>query len=106
MPDIDAIKKIIAVQPNEPFPRYGLAMELKRLGRLDEAHEAFEEMERRFPDYTAQYLMHTNLLVELKRKEEARAVGERGVEAARRKGDAHALGELQSALDNLEYIED
>ena len=80
-------------------------MELKSQGRLDEAHAAFTELTEKFPDYVAQYLMHHNVLVALKRKDEARAVGERGIEAARRKGDAHALGELQQALEALEYAD-
>jgi predicted Zn-dependent protease len=103
MSRIDAIRKFLEKSPNDPFPRYGLAMELKNAGQLDEAHTEFEELERRFPDYVPQYLMHHNVLVALKRKAEAKSVGERGCEAARRKGDAHALGELEAALEALAY---
>ena len=103
---IDAIRKIMESTPNDPFPRYGYAMELKNLGRLDEAVAAFAEMEQRFPDYVAMYLMHHNALVALRRKEDARAVCERGIAAAQRKGDGHAAGELQQALDALEYADD
>ena len=102
---LDALKQFVEKSPGDPFPRYGLAMELKSQGRLDEAHAAFVEMEQRFPDYVAQYLMHCNVLAALKRKDDAKAVGARGVEAARRKGDNHALGELQAALDGLDYEE-
>jgi hypothetical protein len=97
----EAIRKIVASSPNDPFPRYGLAMALKGEGKLDEAHDTFVELEQRFPDYAAQYLMHLNLLVHMGRKEEARAVGERGAVAIRKKGDAHALGELEAALAQL-----
>lgn len=103
---IDAIRKIMEASPKDPFPRYGYAMELKNLGRLDEAVGAFEELERLFPDYVAQYLMHHNVLVSLRRKDDARAVCERGIAAASRKGDAHAAGELRGALDALEYADD
>lgn len=98
----EAIRRIIATSPSDPFPRYGLAMELKNTGQLDEAHAAFEELESRFPDYPAQYLMHFNVLVGLGRKPDARAVAERGLVALRKKGDQHALGELQGALDQLD----
>jgi tetratricopeptide (TPR) repeat protein len=101
MSRIDAIKKIVEQQPNDPFPRYGLAMEYKNAGRAEEAHAVFAELEARHPDYVAQYLMHGNLLASMQRLDEARAVYERGVAAARKKGDAHAAGELQGALDNL-----
>jgi hypothetical protein len=105
MSRIDAIRKIMESAPGDPFPRYGLAMELKNAGRLDEAHAEFEELERRFPDYVAQYLMHHNVLVALRRKDEARAVGERGVAAAQRKGDQHAANELQAALEALDFAD-
>src|SRR5262245_14660297 len=103
---IDMIRRIMESTPGDPFPRYGYAMELKNLGRLDEAAAAFAELEQRFPDYVAQYLMHHNTLLALRRKDDARAVCERGIEAARRKGDGHASGELQQALDALEYADD
>jgi hypothetical protein len=98
---IEMIRKIMESTPSDPFPRYGYAMELKNLGRLDEAAVAFAEMEQRFPDYVPQYLMYFNLLVSLRRTDDARALAARGLEAARRKGDGHALGELQQALDAL-----
>jgi len=103
---LDAIRKIMELTPADPFPRYGFAMELKNLGRLDESHQAFVELEAKSPDYVPQYLMHHNVLVALARKPEARAVCERGIAAAGRKGDGHAQGELQQALDALDSGED
>ncbi len=101
MSRIEVIKKIVAQQPNDPFPRYGLAMEYKNAGQADEAHAAFSELESRWPEYVAAYLMHGNLLASMHRLSEARSIFENGITAARQKGDAHALGELQSALQNL-----
>jgi len=101
MSRIEAIKKIVEQQPNDPFARYGLAMEYKNAGRAEEAHAAFAELESRHPDYVAQYLMHGNLLASMQRLDDAREVYERGLLAARKKGDGHAAGELQGAIDNL-----
>jgi predicted Zn-dependent protease len=101
MSRIDAIKKIVESQPNDPFPRYGLAMEYKNAGRAEEAHAQFVELETRHPEYVAQYLMHGNLLVTMHQLDEARGVLERGIAAARKKGDSHALGELEGALAGL-----
>jgi predicted Zn-dependent protease len=103
---LETIRKIVEQQPNDPFPRYGLAMELKKQGQGAEAEEAFAELERRHPDYVAQYLMRANNLGELGRADDARAVLGRGVEAARKKGDGHALGELQQALMQLKSRDD
>ncbi len=97
----DALKKFVEATPNDPFPRYGLAMAQKGEGKLDDAHQTFNELEQRFPDYAPQYLMHVNLLVQMGRAADARAVGERGLVAIRKKGDAHALGELEAALAQL-----
>ncbi|HEY2747992.1 MAG TPA: tetratricopeptide repeat protein [Polyangia bacterium] len=101
MSRIEVIKKIVAQQPNDPFARYGLAMEYKNAGQADEAHAAFGELEARWPEYVAAYLMHGNLLASMHRLEEARRIYENGIAAAQKKGDAHSLGELQSALQGL-----
>ena len=101
-PRLDAIRKILQQRPEDAFARYGLAMELKNLGRLDEAHAEFEALTKTSPEYVPQYLMHINVLAALKRKDDAKAVGARGLEAARKKGDFHALGELQDAIDSLD----
>jgi predicted Zn-dependent protease len=102
MSRLDALRKFIEQTPNDPFPRYGLAMELKNLGQLAEAASAFAELEARFPDYVPQYLMHGNLLCELKRRDEARAVLVRGATAAEKARNSHALGEIRGALEALE----
>ena len=106
MSRIDVIKKICQSQPNDPFPRYGLAMEYKNAGQADEAHATFVELEARHPDYVASYLMHGNLLASMHKLDDARAVYQAGIGAARTKGDMHALGELESALQNLPTSDD
>lgn len=101
MSRLEAIRKIAEQSPNDPFPHYGLAMELKNVGQLEDAHQAFTRLEEKFPDYVAQYLMHGTMLAEMKRTADARAVFTRGIEMARKKNNAHALGELEQALDAL-----
>lgn len=101
MSRIDAIKKILAQQPNDAFARYGLAMELKNAGQHEEAHATFLELAERNPDYVPQYLMHGNLLAAMQRLDDARAVFARGLAAAKQKRDQHAASELQQALDGL-----
>jgi tetratricopeptide (TPR) repeat protein len=99
---LEVIQKLVAEKPDDAFRRYGLALELKNCGRLDEAAAEFAELERRRPEYVPQYLMHGNLLSSLKRREEARAVLERGIAAATKARDNHALSELRGALEALE----
>jgi predicted Zn-dependent protease len=102
MSRLDTLRRIAAQRPQDPFPRYGLAMELRRTGANEDALAEFIELERAVPDYVPQYLMHGQLLVELARVPEAQAVFERGITQAARKNDAHAGSELRSALESLE----
>ena len=99
------LRRIAAERPADPFPLYGLAMELRRTGAVEEALAAFAQLAARAPDYVPQYLMHGQLLVELGRAEEARAVLERGRQAAADKGDAHAASELAAALGDLSKLD-
>jgi cytochrome c-type biogenesis protein CcmH/NrfG len=106
MPSLEVLRKFVEKSPNDAFARYGLAMELKKQGQSDEAEATFAELERRNPDYVPQYLMRANNLRDAGRAADARAVIERGIAAAGKKGDGHALGELQSALMALESPDD
>lgn len=96
------LQQMAAQKPDDPFPRYGLAMEYKKQGRTDEAWETFSTLMRDAPDYVPSYLMAGGLLTEMGRRAEAAAVLDRGIEAARTAGDAHALSELETARAELE----
>jgi tetratricopeptide (TPR) repeat protein len=98
---IDTLKGFVAARASDPFPRYALALEYKNAGQLEEARETFEELMAAHPTYTPSYLHAGNTLVALGRRDDARAVYERGIEACARAGDAHARGELEGALSSL-----
>lgn len=99
MDRIAIFKNFIARAPGDPFPRYGLAMEHKSRGDLTAAWAAFSELLEQFPEYVPSYLMAGGTLIGLGRRDEAAAVFRRGIEVAARKGEPHARGELESALD-------
>ncbi|HEX4418568.1 MAG TPA: hypothetical protein VH165_11740 [Kofleriaceae bacterium] len=101
MDRIATFKSFIARTPADPFPRYGLAMEHRTRGELAEAWAAFSDLLDNFPDYVPTYLMAGGTLAGLGRKDEAAAVYRRGIDAASRKNDSHARGELESALGEL-----
>jgi thioredoxin-like negative regulator of GroEL len=98
---IDTLKGFIAQRPDDPFPRYALALEYKNAGRLEEARETFAALMAAHPRYTPAYLHAGNTLVALGRTDEARAVYRAGIEACGPAGDAHARGELEGALATL-----
>lgn len=102
MDRIATFRSFIARTPSDPFPRYGLAMELKTRGQLDDAWAAFDELISAFPDYVPSYLMAGGTLVALGRKPEAAVIYRKGIEVATRRGDSHARRELESALAEVE----
>jgi tetratricopeptide (TPR) repeat protein len=101
MDRIAQLRKFIAASPDEAFPRYALALELKGQGDAPGAAAELEELLRRKPDYLAAYLQFGLLLQALERIAEARETLVRGQDVARRQGNTHTLGELTQALETL-----
>jgi tetratricopeptide (TPR) repeat protein len=95
------IEEMLAEDPNDPFLRYGLAMEYVSAGQDEEAARCFEELLRRAPDYVPGYLQAGLALARLNREEEARAVYQAGIAVARRQGDPHAADEMARFLEGL-----
>ena len=98
MTRVEALRAFIATHPKDPFPRYALAMEFKNGNRFTEARDEFAALLRDHADYVAAYLHAGNTHLALGDRQAAREAFARGIEAATRKGDGHALGELESAL--------
>lgn len=101
MDRIATFKSFIARAPADPFPRYGLAMEYRSRGDLATAWTAFSELLEQFPDYVPTYLMAGGTLSALGRRDEAADTYRRGIEVATRRGDPHARGELETALNEI-----
>jgi tetratricopeptide (TPR) repeat protein len=97
----EKLLEMLAEDPNDPFLRYGLAMEHSSAGEHEEAARSFQELLRVSPDYVPAYYQAAKVLHELNRDEEARQVGQAGIAMARSKGDEHAAGELELFLDGL-----
>jgi hypothetical protein len=96
------LREFVQSKPDDPFPRYGLAMELKNQGQLEDAAREFATIMTKFPDYTPAYLHAGQVLVALHRNAEAISVWKTGIQACERKRDAHAQGEIKAALVELE----
>ena len=62
MDRIEQLRKFIDAQPEQPFPRYALALELKGKGDAAAAAAEMKELLRRAPGYLAAYLMYGLLL--------------------------------------------
>ncbi len=69
---IAMLKQFIESRPDDPFPRYALAMEYKGAGNLEGAAEAFRDLVTRASGYVATYLQFGMVLDQLGRVDEAR----------------------------------
>ena len=93
--------KLIGEGSKDPFHHYARALELRSLGRDQEAFEALVGVTENFSDYVPSYLMAAQLAQQLGDLARAKGLAERGIEAAKRAGNEHALSELSSLLDSL-----
>ncbi len=95
------LEKMIAAGSEDPFHHYARAMELRSLGRLEDALAAYRDVIARFEDYVPTYLMAAQVAMELDDDDAARALATAGLAQAQAKGDGHAASELTQLLDLL-----
>ena len=98
---LELFDKLLAQGSEDPFHYYGRAMELRSLGRSDDALVAFTHLIEKKPNYVPSYLMAAQVAQGLGRIDEARAISQSGIEAAQREGQDHALSELTALLNTL-----
>jgi tetratricopeptide (TPR) repeat protein len=91
----------IAKKSKKPLPWYGLAMEYRSLGRLDDAVATFQKVHEIDAKYVAAYFMCAQVLAEKSDAAAAKAELERGMQAAREAGDDHAYGEMAALKETL-----
>jgi tetratricopeptide (TPR) repeat protein len=98
---LQMLSEFLEQNPSDAFARYGLAMEYSKLGQTDTALEQFNKLLQLHPDYTNGYFMAAQTLEKLGRTPEAKKMLERGIEAAKRTGNKHALSEMARMLEEL-----
>ena len=102
---VATFQAFIAKNPNDPFPRYGLAMEQRARGNLEESAATFAALTAEFPNYVPTYLMAGGVLAQLGRRDQAGQCYRRGIEVAS-VSDPHAKKELVAALLELETADE
>ena len=103
---IEQLNAFLKDSPNDPFLHYALAQEYYKLELKTEALNKYNELIEKFPNYVGTYYHLGKLQIELKNKEQAMAVFEKGMEIAKELKDQHSLAELQSARLELLYDDD
>lgn len=92
------LEKLVADGKADSFGHYAFALELKGLGRVDDALSAFDALRTKDARYIPMYLMCGTMLLDAARPTEARAWLEEGQSVASSAGDNKALGEINDAL--------
>jgi predicted RNA polymerase sigma factor len=77
-------------------------MEHKTAGDVTSAWQVLEALLADHPDYVAAYAPSGEVLLTLGRRDEARALYGKGIEAAERKHEPHARDHLESLLADLD----
>jgi Tfp pilus assembly protein PilF len=95
------IEEMLAEDPDDPFLRYGLAMEYVGAGEDAAAARCLQDLIAVAPNYVPAYLQLGQALVRQSRTDEARQAWTRGVQIAHQAGDQHARDEMQGFLDNM-----
>src|SRR5687768_92314 len=95
------LQQMLEKSPNDPFLLYGIALEHKKAGDAVRAVEFLDRTIATDPGYCYAYYQRGQVLEAAGDEPGARDTYQRGIDAAKLKNDAHALSELQAALDLL-----
>jgi predicted Zn-dependent protease len=99
---LEMLRALVAQGKADSFAHYGLAMELRTSGQLQEAWDIFQLLLKTQPDYIPAYSPAADTLLGLGRTEEARNLCRQGIDACERKGQSHARDQLKTTLGSLE----
>lgn len=99
---LDKLSKMLEREPNDTFLIYGLALEHKKLGDHARSIELLDRVIQLDPGYCYAYHQKGLAFEATGDEESARSAYRAGIDAAKRKGDAHAQGEIEAALSMIE----
>ena len=97
----DALRHMLAADPEDAFALYGLALEHKVVGELELAEPLLRRLLEVDPDQLYGYYQLGEVLLADARPGEAEPVLTEGVRRARAAGDLKAKDELQALLDQV-----
>lgn len=100
-PRLQQLQTMLAKTPNDPFLLYAIGLEHKKAGEIDEALKFLDGAIGADSGYCYAYFQRGQILESTGRAEEAKQAYRDGIAAAQRVGDAHALSELQGALEMI-----
>jgi Flp pilus assembly protein TadD len=102
-PRITALRKMAEARPEDPRPRFGLALEFEKAGRWDDAARELREYLALADDEGNAWGRLGKALRSLGRDDEAKDAYRRGIDAAGRHGHPTMAGEFEELLDDWDY---
>jgi Flp pilus assembly protein TadD len=97
---IAALRKMAASRPDDPRPRFGLALEFEKAERWDDVVHALREYLALTDDEGNAWGRLGKALRTLGRDDEAKAAYRQGIDAASRHGHPTMAGEFEDILDD------
>lgn len=98
---IESLRKMVEARPDDPRPRFGLALEYEKAGMWEEAAAELRAYLARTDDEGNAYGRLGHALRELGREDEAREAYRQGIEAANRHGHPTMAMDFEDALDAM-----
>ena len=103
MERIEKLREFLKSNPTDSFLQHALALEYSKIGDDSTARELFEKILEREPSYIGSYYHLAKLLERMGDNDAAIQWYEKGMAAAKKANDLHALGELRSAYEELMF---
>lgn len=101
MSRLEKLTKMLEADPNDAFVLYGIAQEYAAAGDYEQAVAFYDRCLASDPAYCYAYYHKARALEHAGKPEQAAQAVCEGIRAAQAAGDAKALGELTSLLDEL-----
>ena len=100
---VAALRKMADARPDDPRPRFGLALEHERAGEWDDAARELRAYLALTDDQGNAWGRLGKALRELGRDDEAKEAYRTGVDAAYRHGHPTMAGEFEQVLEDWDY---
>jgi predicted Zn-dependent protease len=98
---IEALRRMMAAHPDDPRPRFGLALEYERAERWEDAVDTLRAYLERADDEGNAWGRLGAALRQLGRDDEAREAYQLGIDAATRHAHPTMAGEFEDILDDF-----
>ena len=96
------LQQMLERTPDDAFLLYGIALEYKKMKEPEQAMKYLGRVIEIDPGYCYAYFQRGQIQESMGDIESAKSTYLAGIEAAGRKGDAHARSELEGALSMIE----